>query len=82
MATYKKKLDFFATEEGREFEQELLTMAKDVAYNTKPSYSANSELYPDNLIPFVEKHKAYIRNHPKTDPRHYLANLRLIVRSR
>ncbi len=82
MPIYKKKSDFFETEEGIEFEKTLVVMAKDSSYNTGPSYSANSELYPNNLIPFVNKHMDYLRNHPTTDPQHYLANLRLMTRIR
>jgi hypothetical protein len=82
MATYKKKPDFFSTEEGLEFVEKLKTMAQDTAFNTESSYSANSDLYPDNLIPFVNKHINYIRSHPATDPQHYLSNLRLMTRVR
>jgi hypothetical protein len=82
MPTHKRKSDFFETDEGVEVEQALRKMAIDLQYNTASSYSANSEQYPDNLIPFVEKHKAYLRNHPTTDPWHYLSNLRLMTRFR
>jgi hypothetical protein len=82
MPTYKKKPNFFETDEGLEFEEALKEMAANHAYNTEPSYSANSELYPNNRIPFVDKHMEYIRSHPKTDPQHYLANLRLMMRAR
>lgn len=82
MPTYKKKPNFFETEEGVEFIETLRIMAKDKTYNTKSSYSANGELYPDNLIPFVNKHMEYLKNHPATNPQHYLANLRLMTRVR
>jgi hypothetical protein len=82
MATYKRKSDFFESEEGIEIEQKLRLMAQDATYHTGSSYSANSTLYPDNLIPFVDKHMSYLRNHPTTDPQHYLSNLRLITRKR
>lgn len=82
MPTYKKKTDFFETEEGKEFIENLHSMDADTKYNTDPSFSVNSELYPDNLMPFVDKHINYVRSHPSTDPRHYLANLRLMTRLR
>jgi len=82
MPAYKRKPDFFETEEGKEFEQLLKVMTKDSAFSTGPSYSANSKLYPDNLIPFVNKHMEYLRTHPSTNPYHYLSNLRLITRVR
>jgi len=80
MPTYKKKSDFFETEAGVEFKEILRQMAQDKKYKTGPSYSANVDLYPDHLIPFVNKHVDYVRSHPGTDPQHYLANLRLMTR--
>ena len=47
-----------------------------------PSFSANAELYPDGNIPFVEKHIAYLMDHPKVDPDQYLSNLRLMLKKR
>lgn len=82
MAVNKRGADFFQTEEGIEFQKALKEMAKDVTFSTGPTFSANSELYPDKLIPFVNKHMEYLRNHPSVDPQHYLANLRLMTRVR
>lgn len=82
MPTYKKKPPFFETEEGLEIRQVLIKMAADPAFNTLASYSANTETYPDNQIPFVNKHMNYLRTHPATDPRHYIANLRLMTRKK
>jgi len=80
MTTYNKKVKFLDSEEGLEVERILRTMAMDDSYNTESSYSANSERYPDNLIPFVDKHMNYLSTHPSTDPRHYISNLRLMTR--
>jgi hypothetical protein len=82
MPTYKKKVDFFETTEGQEAKKVLRAMVTDAAYNTESSYSANDTLYPDNVIPFVNKHMEYLRNHPATNPRHYIANLRLMTRKK
>lgn len=82
MATYKKRPDFFLSEEGDAFKQALRDMAHDLQFITEPGYSANTELYPDNAIPFVEKHVEYIKTHPTIDPSHYLSNLRLMTRVR
>jgi hypothetical protein len=82
MATYKKKPVFIDTIEGVEFEKALHTMVKDEAYLTTPSFSTNINLYPNNLIPFVNKHMDYIQNHPSIDPQQYLSNLRLMTRIR
>jgi len=82
MPSYRKKTDLFKTDAGLEVVRELKTMTTDDAYNTKPSFSVKSELYPDNLIPFVDKHMDYLRSHPAMDPRQYLSNLRLMTRIR
>jgi hypothetical protein len=60
----------------------LLAMIQDDSMNTNASYSANSNLYPDNEIPFVDKHMAYLMSHPKVDFEHYLGNLRLMLKKR
>lgn len=82
MASLKKKINLFDSVVRAEIERILQLMASDTTYNTKPSYSANSELYPDNLIPFVDKHLIYLSTHPGIDPQHYIANLRLMTRVR
>lgn len=82
MATYKSKVDHTAGEEGAKIAQVLDLMVLDDAYMTQPSFSANSEKYTDNLIPFTDKHMAYLRNHPATDPEHYISNLKLMTKIR
>lgn len=82
MPTLKKRVNFFESTEGLEIKNTLMQMALDQAYNTESSYSANSETYPDNLIPFVAKHMSYLNAHPSTDPQHYISNLRLMTRVR
>jgi|AntRauTorckE6833_2_1112554.scaffolds.fasta_scaffold01632_8 hypothetical protein len=76
----KKRLNLFDSEEGDEIKAILIAMTKNDAYSTEPSYSANAERYPDNLIPFVDKHMNYLNAHSNIDPRHYIANLRLMTR--
>jgi hypothetical protein len=82
MATNRKQSDFIASEEGVRIRQELTAMLSNQSYTTESTYIANSERYPDNQIPFVEKHMHYIATHPSVDPNHYLANLRLITKVR
>lgn len=82
MATQKRSSDFADSEEGREIRHRLERIALSSTYNTASSYSANSSLYPDNLIPFVDKHMNYLINHPKLEADHYLANLKLMTRVR
>lgn len=80
--TAGKKPALFETDEGALIVAELERMAKDAGYTTTSSYAANSDLYPDNTISFVQKHKEYLRTHPATDPQMYLSNLRLMTRKK
>jgi hypothetical protein len=82
MALVKSRAAFFDTEEGEKIKQELQQMADSSLYNTEASYSINSSLYPDNLIPFVDKHMNYLINHPSLDANKYVANIRLMTRLR
>ena len=82
MATNKRQADFVNSEEGLQIKEELLAMLRNNGYTTESSYSTNGDLYPDNQIPFIEKHMHYLTSHPSVDPSHYLANLRLITRVR
>lgn len=82
MAMFKKRVDFFDSEEGKTIKEKLQRMAIDSAYNTSSTYSTDSLQYTDNLIPFVDKHMNYLNNHPKLEANKYLANIRLMTRIR
>ena len=82
MPSIPKRIHFFETEKGLEVLDKLRQMQKDPAYNTEDCYSPNSELYPDNTMPFMVKHKIYLIAHPQIDALSYLANLRLKTRLR
>jgi hypothetical protein len=82
MASQKTRNGFPDTEEGIEVKQLLRQMTGNSTYNTSPSYSTDSARYPDNLIPFVDKHMNYLINHPALEPAKYLANIKLITRRR
>ena len=69
-------------EEYYQLEQVLKLMVDDNLYSTQSSYSCRNDLYPDNLIPFVEKHLEYLRKHPNIDPNQYLSNLKLMTKKR
>ena len=57
MAVLKRtRKDFFSTEEGKDIKLKLESMVDDNLYNTAPSYDSDVVLYPDNLIPFINKH--------------------------
>lgn len=68
--------------EEAEIREALQAMENDAAFKTGSSYIASNTLYSDHQIPFVEKHVAYLKSHPKLDPKHYLANLRLMMKVR
>lgn len=76
----KKAADFIHSEEGQAVRAQLERMANDAAFNTSSSYSSNTEVYADNLIPFVDKHMAYLSKHPQVNTSLYVSNLRLITR--
>ena len=82
MAIFKRRSDFFDSEEGKDIRLILVGMTTDIGYNTESSYSINSSLYPDNQIPFVDKHMNYLNNHPKLEANQYIANVKLMTRVR
>jgi hypothetical protein len=82
MGSLKSRSAFVDTEEGREIKLQLQQMAGSSSYNTTSSYSANSVLYPDNLISFVDKHMNYLISHPSLEPSMYLANIKLMTKLR
>ena len=61
---------------------ELRAMVDDPALITESSYRSNSELWPKNRIQFTDCHMLYLQTHPKVNPRHYLSNLKLMIRNR
>jgi len=82
MAVLKSRTSFFETEAGKEIKMELQQMSESELYNTKSTYTANSLLYPDHLISFVDKHMNYIINHPALEPSTYVANIKLMTKVR
>lgn len=81
MAYTKKRGGFRDEQEAADTRQMLVEMTQSGEYNTGPSYSSDTETYPDHVISFVDKHMRYIRTH-SVEPRHYLSNLRLMTRIR
>jgi hypothetical protein len=77
---YYRKQDFFDTPEGVEIKKILTLIDNSEDYNSSPSYSPNTEVYGDNLIPFVDKHMAYIRSHPALNAMQYISNLKIVSR--
>lgn len=82
MATHNKRADFITSEDGVKAAKALNSMVLDNGYIIKPSFSLDSEKYADNLMPFIDKHLAYLQNNPATNLEHYLSNLKLKTRVR
>jgi hypothetical protein len=82
MALVKDRKTFLDTEEGKNIKRELQRMVDSDLYNTTASYSVNGLLYPDHLIPFVDKHINYLIHHPSVEASKYLANIRLMTKVR
>jgi hypothetical protein len=82
MQSLKKRSQFFDSQEAAEIRQKLQLMVSSDLYNTVSSFTVNEGQYPDNLMPFLDKHMNYLNAHPKLDAGMYLANLRLMTRVR
>lgn len=82
MATLSKRAQQLCSAEGDEIRRILREMSEDSNYITEPSYTSNSALYPNNLIPFEEAHMEYLIKHADVNPAYYLSNLRLMLRNR
>jgi hypothetical protein len=82
VSTFKKRINFFDSEEGAEVKHALRLMESDSTYTTESSYNANELLYPGNDMSFVEKHMRYLSAHQNVNPQQYLSNLRLMTRVR
>jgi hypothetical protein len=82
MQTLKKKSRTFDAEETADIKKELERMVTSDLYNTESSFTANETQYPDNLIPFLDKHMNYLNAHPSLEVSKYIANLRLMTRIR
>jgi hypothetical protein len=72
------KRQFLASEEAVTIKQQLRLMVDDPRYNTQSFYTSMQ----DEDISFVEKHIAYLSEHPKIKTSEYLSNLRLRTKLR
>ena len=80
MLPSKKRPGFDDSQEGILARNELTAMAVSDNYTTKSSYAANTLLYPNNVMSFVDKHMSYLRDHSTVDPRQYVSNLKLMTK--
>lgn len=60
----------------------LTSMEENPTLITEPGFRANSEVWPDHIIPFVDNHLDYLKTHRGVTAQHYLSNLRLQLRRR
>ena len=82
MQAAKKRCDFLGSEQAKRIRIELQSMIASDLYNTAPSYTTDKSQYPDHLMPFTDKHMNYLNAHPALDVEVYLANVRLMTRTR
>ena len=73
----KRELDFATTDVGKWCQDVLEKLEQDTAYFSEPSFTSDTDHFPDNLMPFTLTHMNYLAKHPEVNPRHYISNLRL-----
>jgi len=69
--------NFLNSQEAKDIRRLFQNMTLNSSYNTASSYSPDTLKYPDNLMPFADKHMNYLYAHPKLNARQYLANVKL-----
>ena len=65
-----------------EVKTKLQSLQDDPTMKTVSKYSPTAPEWPDNRLPFVEVHLAYLRAHKLVDPIHYISNLELMIKKR
>lgn len=60
----------------------LQLLQDDPTMKTVSKYSPTAPEWPDNQLPFVEIHLAYLRSHKLVNPAHYISNLELMIKKR
>ena len=76
MRTTLSQQKFLDSEAAIHIREQLENMVTNIAFNTTSTYAATM----DHNLPFVDKHMNYLSDHPKLNPDHYVANLRLMTR--
>jgi hypothetical protein len=72
------KRQFLASEDAIMVRRELEAMVQNPLYHTTSFYTPSQE---ENMS-FVDKHMAYLSDHPKLNVHEYLSNLRLKTKHR
>jgi hypothetical protein len=62
-------------------EQALADMERDCLLRTGPVATKDAE-NAVRMVSFREKHLSYLKQHPKVNPQHYLANLHTMIKIR
>jgi hypothetical protein len=78
----KSRKGYLDSKEGQDVRRIFQSMTFDNLFNTAPSYSTDTVLYPDHMIPFIDKHMNYLNTHPQLDADLYVANVKLVSRIR
>ncbi|HAO64784.1 TPA: hypothetical protein DCQ44_02250 [Candidatus Taylorbacteria bacterium] len=60
----------------------LQSLQDDPTMMTVSKYSPTAPEWPDNQLPFVEIHLAYLRAHKLVNPIYYISNLELMIKKR
>lgn len=71
-----KQKEFLDSDPAEVARKELKRMFNDPMYNTQSRFTPMQ----NQALSFVDRHMKYLSEHPKLNPSHYLANLRLMTR--
>lgn len=67
-------------------EEDIITRLKvledDPTMRSESIYSPAATQWPNNQLPFIERHLAYLRAHKTVNPEHYISNLALMIKKR
>lgn len=61
---------------------QLESYEADPSMITESLYSPTADEYKDNRMPFAQVHLTYLRKHKNVNPKHYLSNLRIMIKKR
>lgn len=67
---------------SEEIIHELKRLQDDPTMVTKSIYSPTANDHPNNQLPFIEIHLAYLRKNKHVNPAQYLSNLEIIIKRR
>ena len=65
-----------------EITEKLKSLEEDMTMVTESTYSPNANDYPNNRLPFVEVHLAYLRKNKQVNTAQYSSNLEIMIKKR